>query len=150
VELMAVISVMGALAFMAGVGIIIFFAKWNELNLFADLQTDAFNTMMTFKQGLVVTQGDSEEYMGIAAADSVKFLNQSGGANNYTGIRCYHPNGEAAHERDYIEFWWDAWSGKIKASYIYGSESPSAPTILFLMSTRMTSVLPTLPSRRPR
>ena len=131
IELIVVISVAGFLAFMAGVGIMIFFAKWTELNLYSDLQIDAFNAMYSMKHGVVAGSSEDADFLGIASADSVRFINQSGGANNYTGIMCLQSTGEQIHNNDYVEFWWDAWDGVIKMRYSYGVEQQSRPTVIF-------------------
>jgi len=120
IELIVVISVAGFLAFMAGVGLVIFFAKWNEMNLYSDLQIDAFNAIYKMKHGLIVESSQEADFLGIASADSITFSGQSGGMNNFTSIKCCQSTGEEAHKSDFVRFWWDVWDGEIKADYKYG------------------------------
>ncbi|MCD4829547.1 MAG: hypothetical protein K8R90_09000 [Candidatus Cloacimonetes bacterium] len=131
IELIVVIAVAGFLAFMAGVGVVIFFAKWEELNLYSDLQIDAFNTVYKMKHGINVEGDYGADFMGIASADSISFTNQSGsGGNTFSRIRCFQSTGEALHTFDYVDFWWDAWEGNIKTYYRY-VDTPPRPIVLF-------------------
>ena len=118
IELIVVISTVGFLAFMAGVGLVVFFAKWTELNLYSDLQIDAFNAIYAMKHG-IITGGNEPDFYGIATADSVSFRSQSGGANVYRAIHCAQSTGETIHQTDWADFWWDTWEGTLNASYKY-------------------------------
>ncbi len=130
IELIVALTITGIMIFMAGVGIAIFFSKFEQLNMYADLQNDAFDTMHTFKHGMIIEGSDSQEFLGIMVADTVFFYDETS-MNVFRKIKCSFKGVETLHHSDYVEFYYDSGDRAVKANYRYGNDHPSTPITVF-------------------
>ncbi len=130
IELIIAMTITGIMIFMAGVGMMVFFVKFSQLNMYADLQNDAFDLMHTFKHGMIIEGSDDGEFMGIMVADTTKYSDQIA-PGEYRTLRCIFKGTETIHTGDYVEFSYDPVDRNVQARYKYGNYSPSTPTILF-------------------
>jgi prepilin-type N-terminal cleavage/methylation domain-containing protein len=130
IELTITLVLTGIMIFMAGVGMIIFFSKFSHLNMYADLQNDAFDMMHTFKHGMIIEGSDGEEFLGIMVADTLK-PEDSTAPGEYRKLTCRYNGTETLHRNDYVTFYFDTVDGSVKARYKYGNDSPAVPVKLF-------------------
>ncbi len=130
IELIVALTISGIMIFMAGVGMMIFFTKFNQLNMYADLQNDAFDMMHTFKHGMIIEGSDDGEFMGIMVADTLHSYDQVA-PGEFRILKCVFKGTETIHRGDYVQFEYDPIDKNVKAYYKYGTDSPSIPTVLF-------------------
>ncbi len=130
IELVITLTITGIMIFMAGVGMMIFFTKFSQLNMYADLQNDAFDMMHTFKHGMIVEGSDGGEFLGIMVADTLHPADQIS-PNQFRVLKCVFKGTDALHQGDYVQFEYEPVDKNVVARYKYGVDSPSVPTILF-------------------
>jgi prepilin-type N-terminal cleavage/methylation domain-containing protein len=131
-ELMVVIALSGILMAAAATGFSAFFAKFNDMSKTMELQRDAFNCMQTIKSGIPIGSGAGMKFQGIATADSVIFLGNSGNTSN--NIKLFPPKSDIYHQADFIQIYYD---GRfVRATYLDASLQPASPLYLFPKRTR--------------
>jgi hypothetical protein len=122
---MSVLAITGFLIMAVGIGLSVFFSKFNEITKWEGLQKDAFECLEQIRTG--ITAPDNSLY-GLANATKLEFL---GGGYNPTaarGIIGYH-KGSGIHENDRVQFTYDGRS--IRATLVYGGYSTPSPIYIF-------------------
>jgi prepilin-type N-terminal cleavage/methylation domain-containing protein len=132
IELISVIAVVALLTAVAASGIGIFFTKFKELTLYADLQQDLLDLMMQMKNGVPIGTGNNALLMGVASATTLSFPAGASTNGSSSTLLCdTSVSGIVGHEYDFITFMWDQYNGTVNMRYKYGQDSPSNPVRLF-------------------
>lgn len=142
IEMIVVIALMTMLILISGVGIGLFFRKYQELNAWAELQKDGMECLNYIKNGIPVgTQsvrvhdnGDMEfmrpkEYYGVTNAMALKFVNAPFGASTANGIKITPPAPEGLDTNDFAQFY--LYDGAVRCSYMYRGVQSSSPLYMF-------------------
>lgn len=125
VELMTVLAITGFLILAVGIGLSVFFSKFNEITKWEALQKESFECLEQIRTGIAAP--DNSLY-GLANATKVEFI---GGGYNPTaarGIIAYH-TGSGLHTNDKVTYSYDGRS--IRASLVYGGYSTPSPIYIF-------------------
>lgn len=129
IELISALVLVAILFIMASWGVYAFIVKYQQLVRYADLQEEAVAAIETIKHGGPMGDSFNTIFLGVASADSLQLLNYSYEHGGYRTIKCYSSKNETAHLNDYVEFYWDPITGKIKYNSLYGTSFTNAEQI---------------------
>jgi len=119
-EVLAAVAVSTILIAMAAVAILTFYTKYKELNLYAQLQQDAFDAVETIKYGYPFDIANDYVFLGIANSRSVR-LEVSGAQHGiHYGIFCFPEDGDAGGEHDYVRYYYDRDAKAIRVQSLQG------------------------------
>lgn len=133
VEVLSVTLIMGFLIASAAIGFSVFFSKFRELSRWAELQSEAFESLQQIKNGILVGSGENTRFLGVSSANRLELVASGiGGIQGGYKLICYHPaqlnliQGQIdVTLEDRVEFWYDRRA--IRATTrIYGMPSSNA------------------------
>lgn len=142
IEVIVVMVIVVILIVISGLGIGLFFRKYKELNLWAELQKDGIECLNYIKNGIpvgsqalrIADNGDFEfirpkEYFGVVNAVQLKFVNAPWGSATASGIRVSPTTTDNQNQSDYAEF--VLYDGAVRCSYKYRGVTSASPLVLF-------------------
>ncbi len=133
VEVLVVILIVVVLIMISGLGIGLFFRKFQELNAWAELQKDALECLNTIKHGVPVGSGNNMEYYGVANAIKMQLTNTA--TNTSTGLRVTPPTNKGLETPDYAHFY--LYDGAIRCTYVHHGVQVASPLYLFPKRERL-------------
>jgi len=128
IELISVVLISSMLIVVAGVGLSVFFAKYQEINAFVELQKDAMEFLNYLKNGYNVGSGAYIQFNGVASAKALEITGRSEEAGKGTGLKITPPFKEE-FPNDFIHYYLS--NGVIRANYMYNGVQVNQPIFLF-------------------
>lgn len=142
IEVIVVMVIVVILIVISGLGIGLFFRKYKELNLWAELQKDGIECLNYIKNGIpvgsqalrVADNGDFEfirpkEYFGVVNAVDMKFVNAPWGSATASAIRVFPNGSDNTLQADFAEF--ALYDGAVRCTYKYRGVQIASPLVLF-------------------
>jgi prepilin-type N-terminal cleavage/methylation domain-containing protein len=127
-ELLSVVVISTLLIVIAGVGLSVFFAKYQEINAFVDLQKDSIEFLNYLKNGYNVGTGNLLQFNGVASAKGLEITGRTYDLGVGTGLRIIPPFREE-YPYDFIHFYLR--EGAIRVNYMYNGVQVNYPLYLF-------------------
>jgi prepilin-type N-terminal cleavage/methylation domain-containing protein len=128
VEIISVLVISTLLISVAGVGLSVFFSKYQELNDYVELQKDAMEFLNYLKNGVNVGSGSYIQFNGIASARKLEITGRTEDAGVGNGIRITPPS-RAEFPNDFMHIYLR--EGVIRADYMYNGVQVNTPAYLF-------------------
>ncbi|MBP7309791.1 MAG: prepilin-type N-terminal cleavage/methylation domain-containing protein [Candidatus Cloacimonetes bacterium] len=129
IEMIVVMVISTLLIVAAGVGLSVFFSKYQELNAYVELQKDAVEFLNFMKNGYNVGSGSYIQFNGIANARRLEITGRSDQSGKGTGIRITPPALEEYVNSDFMHFYLN--DGVIRANYVYNGVQVNTPAYIF-------------------
>lgn len=129
VELIAVMVISTLLIVIAGVGLSVFFAKYQELNAYVELQKDAVEFLNILKNGYNVGHGNSIQFNGVASARKLEITGRTNENGKGNGIKITPPTTEMYARIDMVHFY--LYEGVIRVNYINQGIQVNTPAYIF-------------------
>lgn len=128
IELISVLLISSMLIVIAGVGLSVFFSKYQEINAYVELQKDAMEFLNYLKNGYTVGSGSYTQFNGVASAKALEITGRSDEAGKGNGIKITPPFREE-FPHDFMHFYLH--EGVIRANYMYNGVQVNYPLYLF-------------------
>ena len=129
IELISVLSISTILILISAVGLSVFFAKYKELNTWAELQKDALACINTIKTGIAVGDQQNTQFYGVANAKKLVLMGAVFGSSTGTGVICTPPISDESQSIDKASYYFDGEA--IRVNYVYRGVQVAAPEYLF-------------------
>ncbi len=113
----------------AGVGLSVFFTKYQELNAYVELQKNAVEFLNFLKNGYNVGSGSYIQFNGIANARRLEITGRADQSGKGSGIRITPPALEEFSNVDFMHFYLS--DGVIRANYVYNGVQVNTPAYIF-------------------
>ena len=140
-EMLVVIAISGFIFAVAATGFATFFAKFNELTAFSDLQKGAFECIQTMKYGIPIRTsaegGQTWQFRGIVNCTSVSFAGMGNYANSSQSILLKPPAADINHVNDWVKFYQEGIY--VRSSFADGTLNPP-PDYIFPKPARNNAV----------
>ncbi|MDY0151285.1 MAG: type II secretion system protein [Candidatus Cloacimonas sp.] len=128
IEIISVLVISTLLITIAGVGLSVFFGRYQELNAYVELQKDAMEFLNYLKNGYNVGSGAYIQFNGIASARALEITGRTEDAGVGNGIRITPPAREE-FPNDFMHIYLA--EGVIKANYMYNGVQVNTPIYMF-------------------
>jgi prepilin-type N-terminal cleavage/methylation domain-containing protein len=128
IELISVVLISSMLIVIAGVGLSVFFAKYQEINAFVELQKDGMEFLNYLKNGYNVGSGAYIQFNGVTSARALEITGRSDEPGKGTGLKITPPLKEE-FPNDFIHYYLS--NGVIRANYMYNGVQVNQPIFLF-------------------
>lgn len=128
IEVISVLLISSMLIVIAGVGLSVFFSKYQEINAYVQLQAEAMEFLNYLKYGYAVGSGNFTQFNGIASARALEITGRSDEAGKGNGIRITPPAREE-FPNDFMHFYLH--EGVVRANYMYNGVQVNYPLYIF-------------------
>jgi prepilin-type N-terminal cleavage/methylation domain-containing protein len=131
IELVSVAVISSLLIVIAGVGLSVFFAKYQEINAYVELQKDAMECLNYIRNGLGVGSGEFNQFNGVVSANAMELTGTSNESGSYSGLKLSPPPVELYEEftNDFIHYYLQ--DKVIRVNYMHNGVQVSSPLYLF-------------------
>ncbi len=137
IELISVGIISSLLIVIAGVGLSVFFSKYQEINAYVELQKDALEFLNYLKNGYTVGSGSYIQFNGVASAKALAITGRTNEAGKGNGLKITPPFMEE-FPNDFIHFYLH--EGAIRVNYMYNGVQVNSPQYLFPKRGEMSRV----------
>lgn len=128
IEVISVLLISSMLIVIAGVGLSVFFSKYQEINAYVELQAEAMEFINYLKYGYSVGSGSYTQFNGVASARAMEITGRSDEAGKGNGLKITPPSREE-FPHDFIHFYLH--EGVIRADYMYNGVQVNYPLYIF-------------------
>ncbi|PKN72748.1 MAG: prepilin-type cleavage/methylation domain-containing protein [Candidatus Cloacimonetes bacterium HGW-Cloacimonetes-3] len=128
IELISVGIISSLLIVIAGVGLSVFFSKYQEINAFVELQKDALECLNYLKNGYNVGSGGYIQFNGVASAKALEITGRTDEAGKGNGLKITPPFMEE-FPNDFVHFYLQ--DKIIRVNYMYNGVQVNTPLYLF-------------------
>lgn len=128
VEMISVLVISTLLIVVAGVGLSVFFGKYQELNAYVELQKDATEFLSYIKNGYAVGAGNNIQFNGVVNARGLEITGRTNEAGKGNGIKIIPPLREE-YPNDFMHFYLR--EGVIRADYMFNGVQVNTPAYIF-------------------
>ena len=138
IEMIVVMVISTLLILSAGVGLSVFFGKYQEINAYVELQKSAVEFLNYLKNGYYVGSGNFAQFNGVANARALQIIGYSGQSGKGTGIYITPPALQEFATADYIKFFLR--EGVIRADYMHNGVQVNTPAYVFPKREEMNKI----------
>ncbi|MDD2228396.1 MAG: prepilin-type N-terminal cleavage/methylation domain-containing protein [Candidatus Cloacimonetes bacterium] len=138
VELITVMIISTLLIVIAGVGLSVFFAKYQEINAYVELQKDAMEFLNYLKNGYNVGSGNHIQFNGIINAKAITITGRTNEAGTGNGIRISPPLKEE-YPHDFMHFYLQ--DKVIRVNYMFNGVQVNTPAYMFPKRSETDNVI---------
>jgi prepilin-type N-terminal cleavage/methylation domain-containing protein len=128
IEMISVLLISTLLILVAGVGLSVFFGKYQELNAYVELQKDTTEFLSFIKTGYNVGSGNNIQFNGVVNARALEITGRTNEAGKGNGIKIIPPLREE-YPNDFMHFYLQ--EGIIRANYMYNGVQVYSPAFIF-------------------
>lgn len=128
IEMISVLLISTLLILVAGVGLSVFFGKYQELNAYVELQKDTTEFLSFIKNGYNVGSGNNIQFNGVVNARALEITGRTNEAGKGNGIKIIPPLREE-YPNDFMHFYLQ--EGIIRANYMYNGVQVNSPAFIF-------------------
>ena len=104
IELIVALVISTLLIVIAGMGLSVFFGKYQELNAYVELQKDAIEFLNYMKYGYYVGTGSLTQFYGVTSADSLFLEGYTNEPGKYNSITITPPHTDN-NKYDFMNFY---------------------------------------------
>ena len=128
IEMISVLLISTLLILVAGVGLSVFFGKYQELNAYVELQKDTTEFLSFIKNGYNVGSGNNIQFNGVVNARALEITGRTNEAGKGNGIKIIPPLREE-YPNDFMHFYLQ--EGIIRANYMYNGVQVNSAAFIF-------------------
>jgi prepilin-type N-terminal cleavage/methylation domain-containing protein len=136
-EVLVVIIIVVILIMISGVGITLFFRKYKELNMWAELQKDGLQCLNTIKNGVPVGSGNNLEFYGVTNALRLQLTNTT--TNVASGLRVTPPTPQGLETPDFAYYY--LYDGAVRCTYVHHGVQVASPLYIFPPRDRLDDMV---------
>ncbi|MDD3235152.1 MAG: prepilin-type N-terminal cleavage/methylation domain-containing protein [Candidatus Cloacimonetes bacterium] len=138
IELITVMIISTLLIVIAGVGLSVFFAKYQEINAYVELQKDAMEFLNYLKNGYNVGSGNRIQFNGIVNAKAIELTGRTYETGKYSGIKILPPLKEE-FPHDFMHFYLQ--DKVIRVNYMFDGVQVNVPGYVFPKRSQIGNVV---------